>query len=184
MRESGSGPSLKDGLSPGALLKCTWYLDCPMQGITFLWKSQENRKLQSQTVKFNMTPRVDIAPAGAQGSYILHCFLAWYSLFSEGSCTGWYLYVRKGHLFLFLLEWWVLQQLCFCLRETDPCKEEIRPLPLSSARFRHSLATSNEMSAVRRLETMSSFGCKHLCSVFSSALKPMARENLGHWGRC
>lgn len=35
-----------------------------------------------------------------QRGYISHCLLAWYSLFSQGSSTGWYLPVRKGKYLL------------------------------------------------------------------------------------
>lgn len=36
------------------------------------------------------------------------------------------------------------------------------------------------MSAAKRFESMSSFGYKHLCSVLSSDLKQIPKENLGH----
>lgn len=39
------------------------------------------------------------------------------------------------------------------------------------------------MSAAKRFESMSSFGYKHLCSVLSSDLKRMPKENLGHQGQ-
>lgn len=134
-------------------------------------------------MKFNITLRGDIAPAGTRESLHIPLLLAMIQLFISRQLYRLVLVCEKRPPLL--NPCWVLEPLClFIFLETDPCKEEIRPPPLSSARFRRHLATSNEMSAGKRLETMSSFECKHLCSVFSSDLEPTARENLGHQGRC
>lgn len=84
-----------------------------------------------------------------QRGYISHCLLAWYSLFSQGSSTGWYLPVRKGE-YLLLVSFGTGSSIAApsgFFWETDPCNGEIKPQPLSSARFRQSLATSTGMRA-------------------------------------
>lgn len=107
-----------------------------------------------------------------QRGCVCHCFLAWYSLLSQGSSTSWYLPVRKGHFSLFLLEQAaVLQHPRGFFERLFHAVEKLNPYPLSSASLRQSLATSNGMSEVQRLEAMSSSVCKHPCSMFPSALK-------------
>lgn len=135
-------------------------------------------------MKFNMTLRGDIAPAGTQERLHIALLLGMIRPFFSRQLYRLVLVCEKRPPLLVPLGAMGIEAALFFLSDTDPCEEEIRPPTLSSARFIHRLATSNEMGAVKRLETMGSFGCKHLCSVFSSALKPTARENLGHRGRC
>lgn len=151
-----------------------------MQLVAFLWKGQAielDCDLRSDTCPSRSTgetthPTTSLCDAAVSSSLPAGTCM-WEK--ASSSCSFW-TKVTGTALFIYLLIFPWEQLSLTHWKNWWPCSS-------SSAKFRYSWATSNDMSAAKRFESMSSFGYKHLCSVLSSDLKRMPKENLGHQGQ-